>query len=120
MKKVLVVDDSKAIRQSIKFVLEQNEFEVVEACDGMDGIDKLSSGPVDLIISDVNMPNLDGIGFIKKVRENAANKFIPILVLTTESQKSVMEEGRAAGATGWIVKPFSTDKLLAAIKKVCG
>jgi len=86
MKKVLVVDDSKAIRQSIKFVLEQNEFEVVEACDGMDGIDKLSSGPVDLIISDVNMPNLDGIGFIKKVRENAAYKFIRILVLTTESQ----------------------------------
>lgn len=120
MKKVLIVDDSKAIRQSIQFVLEQNEYQVIEAVDGLDGLDKLAANPADLIISDINMPNLDGIGFIKKVRENAEYKFIPILVLTTESQKSVMEEGRSAGATGWIVKPFSTDKLLAAVKKVCG
>jgi len=119
MKKVLIVDDSKAIRQSISFVLEQNEFGVLEAADGLEGLEKLENNTVDLIITDINMPNLDGLGLIKKIRENNKYKFIPILVLTTESQKSVMEEGRAAGATGWIVKPFSTDKLLAAVKRVC-
>ena len=119
-KRVLVVDDSKAIRQSISFVLEQNGFQVVEAGDGAIGLDKLSSEQVDLIITDINMPNLDGISFIKKVREIDSFRFTPILVLTTESQKTVMEQGRAAGATGWIVKPFSTDKLMAAVKKVCG
>ena len=119
-KKVLIVDDSKAIRQSISFVLDQNGYEVKEAEDGLDGLDKLNGVKVDLIITDVNMPNLDGIGFIKKVRERDESKFTPILVLTTESQKSIMDEGKSAGATGWIVKPFSTDKLLAAVKKVCG
>jgi two-component system chemotaxis response regulator CheY len=118
--KVLVVDDSRAIRQSISFVLEQNGYEILEGSDGVEGLDKLSSAKVDLIITDVNMPNMDGITFIKKVREKSDMKFIPILVLTTESQQSVMEEGKAAGATGWIVKPFSTDKLLAAVRKVCG
>lgn len=119
-KKVLVVDDSRAIRQSITFVLEQNDYEVVEASDGVVGLGKLKEGPVDLIITDVNMPNMDGISFIKEVRELDAFRFVPILVLTTESQKSVMEEGKAAGATGWIVKPFSTDKLMAAVKRVAG
>lgn len=119
-KKVLVVDDSKAIRQSISFVLDQNGYEVKEGADGLEGLEQLNSGKVDLIITDVNMPNMDGITFIKKSREREDCKFTPILVLTTESQKTVMDEGKAAGATGWIVKPFSTDKLLAAVKKVCG
>lgn len=119
-KRVLIVDDSKAIRQSISFVLDQGGYEVLEACDGADGLEKLKDEKVDLIITDVNMPNLDGISFIKKVRQMDDLKYTPILVLTTESQKSVMEEGKAAGATGWIVKPFSTDKLIAAVKKVCG
>lgn len=119
-KKVLVVDDSRAIRQSITFVLQQNDYEVVEAGDGVNGLARLGEGKVDLIITDVNMPNMDGITFIKQVREQEAFRFVPILVLTTESQKSVMEEGKAAGATGWIVKPFSTDKLMAAVRRVCG
>jgi two-component system chemotaxis response regulator CheY len=119
-KKVLIVDDSAAIRQSISFVLEQGGYEVLEACDGMDALAKLPSPAVQLIITDVNMPNLDGIGFIKKVRENAAYKFVPIIVLTTESQNSKMEEGKAAGATGWIVKPFSAEKLLSVVKKLAG
>ncbi|MBN1647734.1 MAG: response regulator [Spirochaetales bacterium] len=119
-KKVLVVDDSKAIRQSISFVLDQNNYEVCEGADGLEGLEQLNKTRVDLVITDINMPNLDGISFIKKIRERDESKFTPILVLTTESQKTIMEEGKKAGATGWIVKPFSTDKLLDAVKKVCG
>ena len=120
-KKVLVVDDSAAIRQSIAYVLQQGGYEVVEANDGLDGLSALSGmDAADLIITDVNMPNLDGIGFIRKVRENPKYKFIPIIVLTTESQGSKMTEGKEAGATGWIVKPFSADKLLGVVKKVAG
>ncbi|WP_319416145.1 response regulator [Marispirochaeta aestuarii] len=119
-KKILIVDDSKAIRQSIRFVLEQNEYQVLDAEDGLDALEKLENGTVDLIITDVNMPNMNGIELIQEVRGKDAFKFVPILVLTTESQNSVMEKGKAAGATGWIVKPFSTDKLLAAVRKVVG
>jgi two-component system chemotaxis response regulator CheY len=120
-KKVLVVDDSAAIRQSITYVLQQGGYEVLEAKDGMDGLTALASmDETDLIITDVNMPNLDGISFIKKVRENAKYKFTPIIVLTTESQGSKMNEGKEAGATGWIVKPFSAEKLLGVVKKVVG
>ncbi len=120
-KKVLIVDDSSAIRQSISFVLQQSGYEVVEANDGLDGLEKLkASGPVDLIITDVNMPNMDGISMIKKVREKEEWKFLPIIVLTTESQGSKMNEGKEAGATGWIVKPFSAEKLLSVVKKVAG
>lgn len=120
-KKVLVVDDSAAIRQSITYVLQQGGYDVVEAKDGMDGLSVLQGmDVVDLIITDVNMPNLDGISFIRKVRELAAFKFTPIIVLTTESQGSKMNEGKEAGATGWIVKPFSAEKLLGVVKKVAG
>ena len=120
-KKVLVVDDSAAIRQSITYVLQQGGYEVVEAKDGMDGLSVLEGmDSADLIITDVNMPNLDGISFIRKVRENAKYKFTPIIVLTTESQGAKMNEGKEAGATGWIVKPFSADKLLGVVKKVAG
>lgn len=120
-KKILIVDDSTAIRQSISFILQQEGYETFEAQDGQDGLSKLESlESLDLIITDVNMPNLDGIGFIKKAREMAAFKFTPILVLTTESQGSKMNEGKEAGATGWIVKPFNADKLLGIVKKVAG
>jgi two-component system, chemotaxis family, chemotaxis protein CheY len=118
-KKILIIDDSAAIRQSISFILQQEGYETVEAQDGMEGL-TVASGlqGVDLIITDVNMPNLDGIGFIKRVRELPAYKFTPILVLTTESQGSKMNEGKEAGATGWIVKPFNADKLLGIVRKV--
>jgi len=120
-KKILIVDDSAAIRQSISFILQQEGYETVEAQDGLDAIQKLDAATAfDLIITDVNMPNLDGIGFIKKAREIAKFKFTPILVLTTESQGSKMNEGKEAGATGWIVKPFNADKLLGIVKKVAG
>ena len=118
-KKVLVVDDSAAIRQSVCFVLEQAGYEVAEGKDGLDGLAVLQGlGTVDLVITDVNMPNLDGIGFIKKLREGPTTKFTPVIVLTTESQASKMNEGKEAGATGWIVKPFNADKLLGIVKKV--
>ncbi|WP_319559892.1 response regulator [Marispirochaeta sp.] len=119
-KKILIVDDSKAIRQSIRFVLEQNEYQVLDAEDGLDALEKLRNETVDLIITDVNMPNMNGIELIQELRGKEGFRFVPILVLTTESQNSVMEKGKAAGATGWIVKPFSTDKLLAAVRKVVG
>jgi len=118
-KKILIVDDSAAIRQSISFILKQEGYETVEANDGMEALGMLGSiGDLDLIITDVNMPNLDGIGLIRKAREIDKFKFTPILVLTTESQGSKMNEGKEAGATGWIVKPFNSDKLLGIVKKV--
>lgn len=118
-KKILIVDDSAAIRQSISFILKQEGYDTVEASDGLEGLSALgSANAFDLIITDVNMPNLDGIGFIRKARELPKYKFTPILVLTTESQGSKMNEGKEAGATGWIVKPFNADKLLGIVKKV--
>jgi len=120
-KKVLVVDDSTAIRQSITYVLQQGGYEVVEAKDGLEGLSVLRTmASPDLIITDVNMPNLDGLSFIKKIREDVKFKFTPIIVLTTESQGSKMNEGKEAGATGWIVKPFSAEKLLGVVRKVAG
>lgn len=118
-KRILIVDDSAAIRQSISYILEQGGYVTVEAKDGLEGLARLGDEQLfDLVITDVNMPNMDGIAMIKKVREIPKYKFTPILVLTTESQGSKMNEGKEAGATGWIVKPFSSDKLLGIVKKV--
>lgn len=115
---ILIVDDSISIRQSVRFVLEENGYTVFEAGDGVEGLKKLEEQKVQLIITDVNMPNMDGLTFVKKIRQTDGIKFIPILVLTTESQGAVVDEGKKAGATGWIVKPFNNDKLLETIKKV--
>ncbi len=119
-KKILAVDDSISIRKSISFILGQEGYEVTEAEDGADGLKKAMSDKFGLVISDINMPNMDGITFIKELRNTAEYKFTPIIVLTTENQDSKMQEGRAAGATGWIVKPFSSDKLIAVVKKILG
>lgn len=119
-KNVLVVDDSAAIRQSVSYVLDQAGYVVVQAGDGQEALTKLDGTAFGLIITDVNMPNMDGITLVKKVRELGDYKFTPIIVLTTESQGSKMEEGKAAGATGWIVKPFDSDKLLSVVKKLAG
>lgn len=120
-KKILVVDDSAAIRQSISFILNQEGYETLEAGDGMEALTRLDAiDSLDLIITDVNMPNLDGISFIKRARDLPKFKFTPIIVLTTESQGSKMNEGKEAGATGWIVKPFNADKLLGIVRKVAG
>jgi len=116
--KILVADDSSAVRQSIKFVLTNNGYEVVEAENGEEAAKTLSDNEYSLVITDINMPKKDGIGLIKDVRQSSGNKFTPIIVLTTESQNSKMEEGKKAGATAWIVKPFQTEKLLEVVKKV--
>jgi two-component system, chemotaxis family, chemotaxis protein CheY len=115
---VLVVDDSVTIRQMVSFTLKQAGFSVLEAADGQDALERLDTARVDLIVTDLNMPRVDGIIFIRRLRTRPASKHTPVLMLTTESQESKRQEGRAAGATAWIVKPFHPDKLLAVIGKV--
>lgn len=118
-KVVLTVDDSASVRQMVKFTLSDAGYTVIEAVDGNDALTKLSQ-PVNLVITDLNMPNLDGIGLIRSVRANPACKGLPIIMLTTESQESRKQEGKAAGATGWIVKPFNKQQMLAVVKRIIG
>lgn len=119
-KLIMTADDSASVRQMVSFTLKQNGYDVLEAVDGKDALTKLGSQKVDMLITDLNMPNLDGLGLIRGVRSGSMNKFIPIVMLTTESQDSKKGEGKAAGATGWIVKPFKPEQLIAVIKKVLG
>lgn len=116
----MTVDDSASVRQMVSFTLRQAGYDVLEAADGEDALTKLTGNTVHLMITDLNMPVLDGIGLIKAVRTGPSHKFIPIVMLTTESQDQKKQEGKAAGATGWIVKPFKPDQLLAVVKKVLG
>jgi two-component system chemotaxis response regulator CheY len=119
-KTVMTVDDSTSVRQMVAFTLKQGGYDVVEAVDGRDGLAKLRGGQFDMIITDLNMPNLDGIGLIREVRADAATRSLPIVMLTTESQDGRKQEGKSAGATGWIVKPFKPEQLLAVVKRVLG
>lgn len=119
-KTVLVVDDSTSMRQMVLFTVKNAGYEAIEAVDGRDALDKLKTTPVHMVITDLNMPNLDGIGLIKEVRRNIATRFIPILMVTTESHDSKKQEGKAAGATGWIIKPFRPEQLISAVRKVLG
>jgi two-component system chemotaxis response regulator CheY len=118
MKRILSVDDSASVRQMVSFTLRKADYEVIEAVDGKDGLAKVSSGKFDLIITDLNMPNVDGIQMITAVRKVPGYSFIPILMLTTESQAEKKDAGRKAGATGWIVKPFNADQLIAVVQKL--
>lgn len=117
-KTLMVVDDSASIRQVVGLALRGAGYDVIEASDGRDALSKLTGQKVNLIISDVNMPNMDGITLIKEVKKLAAYKFTPILMLTTESQESKKMEGKAAGAKAWIVKPFQPPQLLNAVSKL--
>jgi two-component system chemotaxis response regulator CheY len=117
-KRVLTVDDSKTMLQMLQFALKQGGFEVIQGENGQEGLDLLEANSVDVIITDINMPVMDGITFIKELRKKPKNKATPVLILTTESSQSKKEEGRSAGATGWIVKPFDPGKLLEVIRKV--
>lgn len=119
-KLIMTADDSASVRQMVAFTLKQNGYEVIEAVDGQDALAKLKTKKVDMLLTDLNMPKLDGIGLIKGVRINALNKFVPIVMLTTESQDSKKAEGKSAGATGWIVKPFKPEQLIAVVKKLLG
>ena len=116
-KTIMTVDDSASVRQMVALTLKDAGYAVIEACDGKDALGKLT-GQVDMIVTDLNMPNMDGIELIRNVRANAQYKFVPIVMLTTESQAEKKEEGKNAGATGWIVKPFKPEQLLAMAKKL--
>lgn len=120
MKKILAVDDSASMRQMVGFTLKTAGFDVTEASNGDEALKVAQQGQYDLVISDVNMPVMDGITLIKNLRDLPAYKFTPLLMLTTESGGDKKQEGRAAGATGWIVKPFNPDQLLATVRKVLG
>ena len=117
---ILAVDDSASMRQMVTFTLKGAGFDVVEAVDGQDALNKAKSQKFNLVISDVNMPIMDGITLIKELRTLDDYKYIPILMLTTESTSDKKQQGKSAGATGWIVKPFNPDQLLATINKVLG
>jgi two-component system chemotaxis response regulator CheY len=118
LRKVLIVDDAVSMRQMVSFTLKQGGYEVVEAEHGQDALNKLARGPVDLILTDLNMPVMDGITLIQNVRRMPSMKSKPILMLTTEGLAAKKEQGKAAGATGWIVKPFDPEKLLQTLAKV--
>jgi two-component system chemotaxis response regulator CheY len=117
-KTILIVDDSASLRQVVKIALTNARYEVVEAVDGKDALAKLAGRRVDLIISDVNMPNMDGIALVKAVKQNPQQRFTPIIMLTTEGAEEKKREGQAAGAKAWVVKPFQPDQLLMAVSKL--
>ena len=117
---ILAVDDSASIRQMVSFTLKSAGYEVAEAVDGQDGLDKAKGKAFNLVLTDQNMPRMDGITLVKSLRALPDYKTVPILMLTTESSDAMKTQGRAAGATGWLVKPFDPQKLLEVVKKVIG
>lgn len=120
MPSILTVDDSASMRQLVAFTLNSAGYDVVEASDGREALGVAKSRSVQLVLTDVNMPNMDGITLTRELRSLTSYKFTPILLLTTESAPEKKLQGKAAGATGWIVKPFNPDQLLATVKKVLG
>lgn len=118
-KTALVVDDSASLRQLVVFTLKQAGFAVLEGGNGREGLEQLNGQRVELVITDLNMPVMDGIEFVKQIRTLPKYKFTPVLMLTTESQASRRQDGKAAGATGWLVKPFNPDQFLQVVAKVC-
>jgi two-component system chemotaxis response regulator CheY len=119
-KTILSVDDSSSIRQMVAFTLKSAGYEIIEAVDGQEGLDKAKMKTVDLVLTDQNMPRMDGLTLVKNLRGMPAYRSVPILMLTTESSDAMKAQGKAAGATGWIVKPFDPQKLLEVVKKVIG
>jgi len=117
---IMTVDDFAGIRHMISSILEQAGYEVVEAKDGRDALTKLESKLVHMVITDLNMPNLDGMGLVEGMRTNMAYKYIPVIMLTTESRDLKKQEGIHMGVTGWLVKPFKPEQLLALVRKVLG
>ena len=117
-KTILIVDDSASVRQVVGISLKQAGYDVIEGVDGKDALKKLTGLKVHLIISDVNMPNMDGISMVKAIKQMPAYKFTPIVMLTTESQDAKKKEGQEAGAKAWVVKPFKPDQLLGVVQKL--
>jgi len=117
-KTILIVDDSSSMRQVVNITLKQAGYEVTEACDGKDALTKLAGQKIHLVISDVNMPNMDGITFVREMKKNAAYRFVPVIMLTTEGTDEKKKAGQDAGAKAWVVKPFQPQQLLAAVTKL--
>ena len=118
MHPILAVDDSPSMRKMVSFTLTGAGYKVVEAVDGMDALEKAEANQIDLVLADQNMPRLDGIGLTRRLREHPRFKNTPILILTTESSDQMKQAGRAAGATGWLVKPFDPNRLIEVLQKV--
>ena len=117
-KQILIADDSKSIREILAFSLEKAGYQVLVACDGLDALQYFDGRPIDLLLTDYYMPNLNGLELTVKVRQNENYKFMPILVLTTEKQVEIIRGAKDSGATGWLFKPFNTEKLLQTLRKV--
>lgn len=118
MKNIMTVDDSSSLRQMVGLVLRGANYQVIEAVDGVNALSKLNGQELNLFLVDVNMPNMGGLEFTRQLRAMPKYKFIPIVLLTTESSVDKKQEGKAAGATAWIIKPFDPDQLLAVVEKV--
>ena len=120
-KNILVVDDSETVRQVLQLTLSNAGFNVIEAIDGVDALEKIAGAEsVEMVITDLNMPNIDGLELIKEIRQEGSHRFTPIVMLTTESSEEKKQAGREAGASGWIVKPFKPEQLLKVVKMVLG
>lgn len=117
-KTILIVDDSSSVRSVVGIALRGAGYDVIEACDGVDALSKMTGQKIHLVISDVNMPNMDGITYVKELKRLPSYKFTPVCMLTTEAEPAKMQEGKAAGAKAWIVKPFQPPKLLDAVSKL--
>jgi two-component system chemotaxis response regulator CheY len=117
-KTIMIVDDSASVRQVVGIALKSAGYDVIEGCDGRDALAKLTGQKVHLVVSDVNMPNMDGISFVKGLKALPAYRFTPVIMLTTESQEAKKREGQAAGAKAWVVKPFQPATLLSAVEKL--
>lgn len=117
-KTILIVDDSASLRQVVSIALKGAGYDVIEACDGKDALSKLDGRKIHLVISDVNMPNMDGLSFVKAAKQLPAYKFTPVIMLTTEAGDAKKQEGQAAGAKAWVVKPFQPAQMLAAVSKL--
>ncbi|WP_224983155.1 response regulator [Geomonas agri] len=119
-KTILTVDDSQSIRQMMRFTLSQQGYQVIEAADGVEALEKMKGASIDLVFTDLNMPRMDGLDLIRKLRAGGTNRNLPIVMLTTESQEVKKAEGKSAGATGWIVKPFRPEQLLQVTTRLLG
>jgi two-component system chemotaxis response regulator CheY len=117
-KTIMIVDDSATLRQVVSIALKGAGYDVIEGCDGKDALNKLTGQKVHLIVSDVNMPNMDGITFVQEVKKLPAYKFTPVIMLTTEAGEDKKAAGQAAGAKAWVVKPFKPDQMLTAVSKL--
>ena len=117
-KTILIVDDSSSMRQVVSMALKGGGYDVIEACDGKDALTKLGGQKIHLVISDVNMPNMYGITFVRELKKNAAYKFVPVIMLTTEGNEEKKKAGQEAGAKAWVVKPFQPAQMLAAVSKL--